>query len=82
MKAEHAGNFQACGSHGSQLLQHLASIGDQGRQAACRSPLAERLDDAPHTGLRRMVIEKNAPAPVDLDVDKSGRQDRIGGKLD
>ena len=41
-----------------------------------------RLDDASYAGLRRLVIEKNATAPIDLDVDESGREDRICRKAD
>ena len=41
-----------------------------------------RLDDASNASLRWLVVEKNAPASVDLDVDESGCKDRVCGKVD
>ena len=41
-----------------------------------------RFDDAPHAGFRWLVVEKNAAAAIDLDVDESGGEDRIWRQLD
>src|SRR2546430_10044834 len=82
MKAEHAGNLQAGLSSCSQLLDDLASVGDQGWQATRGPCFAVRLDDASYPSFGWLVIEKNATTSVDLDVDESGCKDRICRKAD
>ena len=82
METQHTGNHQAGLSNSSQLLNHLNSIGDECRQAARGPRFAVRLDDASYAGLRRLVIEKNAAAPIYLDVYESRREDRIRRKAD
>jgi len=82
MKAEHPGNLQASLSNCSQLLDYLASIGDERWQAACGPGFAVRLDDASYAGFRWLVVEKNAPTCVHLDIYESGCEDRICRKLD
>ena len=82
MKAENAGNLQASRGDGSQSLDDLTAIGDEGRQAARGPRVAVRLNDASNASFRWVVVEKNAPASVHLDVDESGCEDRICGKVD
>jgi hypothetical protein len=38
------------------------------------------LDYPAHAGLARLVIQQNAAAAIDLDIDEAGREDRVGGK--
>ena len=82
MKAENAGNLQTSLGDCSQSLDDLAAIGDEGRQAARGPLLAVRLNDASNASLRWLVVEKNAPASVHLDVDESRCKDRVCGKVD
>src|SRR5215475_352733 len=82
MKAEYPGNLEAGLSRCRQLLDDLAPIGDKGRQAARGPCLAVCLDDASNACLRWLVIEKDATASIYLDVDESGRENRIRWKAD
>jgi hypothetical protein len=41
-----------------------------------------RINDAPNAGFRRLVVEKDAPASIHLDVDESGGKDRLGREAD
>jgi hypothetical protein len=81
MEAEHTGNLQAGLSDRSQPFDHFDSIGDQRRQAACGAGAAMRFDNASYPSLRWLVIEKNSPTPVDLDVYESWCKDNILGQV-
>src|SRR5689334_16334642 len=81
METEHAGNLQASLSDCSQLVDHLASVGDQGWQAARGASEAMRFNDASYPCLGWLVIEKNTAAPIDLNVYESGRKDHIFRQL-
>src|SRR5213075_3054944 len=82
MKAEDAWNFQAGLGNCSQMLDYLASVADEGRQAARGPPFAVRLDDAPYAGFRGLVIEKNASATVHLYVYEPRSKNCVCGKAD
>ena len=59
----------------------LARIGDQGRQARRRAGAAVRPGDGAHAVGRRLVVEENAPAAVDLQIDEARGEERAGRKL-
>ena len=62
-------------------MTSVRSVMSVGRQPVV--PVATMgLDDAAHAGLGGLLVEKDAAASVYLDVDKTGRQDHIGGKVD
>src|SRR5215468_6340641 len=82
MEPEYPGNLEAGLSRCRQMLDDLASIGDEGRQAACGPCFAVCLNDASNACLRWLVIEKDATASIYLDVDESGGQNRIWRKSD
>ena len=82
MEADHARNLQGCLSDCSQAFDHFGSIADQSWQAACRARPPMCLNDAPHPRLRRLFIEENASASIDLNVNETRCKDRICGKLD
>src|SRR4029077_2147348 len=50
------------------------------RQTAGSPRSAVSLDDAAHAGFTRLLVEERATTPIDLNIDETGRKDRIGGK--
>jgi hypothetical protein len=58
----------------------LRSVRDQRRQQAGGAEASMRLRDAPHRRHRRIVVEQDAAAAIDLYVDEARREDRIVGQ--
>ena len=53
-------------------LYALSAIGDQSRKTGGRTKPAVRARNRAHTVRRRLIVQKNAAAPIDLQIDKAG----------
>ena len=81
VKPEHARNLQRGRRDRSEALDHIGPIRDQRRQTTCGPPPAVSLDYPARAGLARIIIQENAATAIDLDIDETGREDRVGRKL-
>ena len=58
----------------------LARIGDQGRQARRRAKAAVRAGNGAHAVGGRLIVEQNAAAAIDLQIDEARGQEGAGRK--
>ena len=56
----------------------LARVGDQGRQARRRAEAAVRPGDGAHAVGCRLIVEQNAAAAIDLQIDEAGGEEDAG----
>ena len=69
----------ADGASSSDGASHLlARIADQRRQTGCRAVTTVGPRNSTHAISGRLVVEQNAAAAVDLQVNETGRQERPG----